>query len=75
MLLYQLFNYFFFDLQYSFISFKDGEEYANIEIPLIYDFEDKEDAFWVELYNQERGTALGLKRTKVVVIKDEGENV
>ena len=53
--------------------FNEGDEFANIEIPLLHDFEDKEISFWVELYGQEKGVALGLKRTKVIVIKDEGE--
>ena len=52
-------------------SFKDGEEFGNIEIPLLHDFDEKETSFWVELHGQEKGVALGLKRTKVVVIKDK----
>lgn len=52
--------------------FKDRDEFTNIEIPL-HDFEGKEISFWVELYGEEKGIALGLKRTRVIVIKDEGK--
>lgn len=52
--------------------FEDNDEFASIEIPLIHNFSGREIMFWVELYNQEKGVALGLKRTKVIIIKDEG---
>lgn len=58
----------------SFSRFADSDEFASIEIPLIHDFSDREVMFWVELYGQEKGVALGLKRTKVIVIKDEGKS-
>jgi len=54
------------------VRFEGDSEFTNIEIPILHDFEGKEISFWVELHGQEKGIALGLKRTKVVVIKDEG---
>ena len=60
----------FFHLLLS--RFEDDQEIVNIQIPLLNDFDGKETSFWVELYGQEKGVALGLRRTKVIIIRDEG---
>ncbi|XP_077973499.1 uncharacterized protein LOC120348632 isoform X2 [Styela clava] len=57
------------------LTFSDEDEFASIEIPLVHNFPGREIMFWVELYQQEKGVALGLKRTKVIVIKDEDAGV
>lgn len=62
-----------FEFLFCSTRFQDEDEFASIEIPLVHNFTGREIMFWVELYDQEKGVALGLKRTKVIVIKDEGK--
>nr|XP_018671881.1 G-protein coupled receptor 98-like isoform X2 [Ciona intestinalis] len=57
------------------ITFRDDEEFSSIEIPLMHDFSGREVLFWVELFGEEKGVALGLRRTKVIVIKDEESGI